>query len=76
MLRITRKQTHLTTVSLARKLGVSAQRVLVLCKTGRIAGAQRVGRDWIIPRTYVILPSTNKRGGKRMLKIREVRNEA
>lgn len=71
MLRISRKAKHYTTVSLAKKLGVSTQRVRVLCLSGRIAGAERVGRDWIIPADYIIKPSRNKRGGKSFTKIRQ-----
>ncbi|MEG2001267.1 MAG: DNA-binding protein [Evtepia sp.] len=31
------------------KWGISARRVAVLCKEGRVAGAQRVGANWGIP---------------------------
>lgn len=29
--------------------GISARRVAILCKEGRIPGAQLVGKSWIVP---------------------------
>ncbi len=31
------------------KMGLSKRRVIVLCQEGRVAGAQKAGRNWIIP---------------------------
>ena len=43
----------LTTRQLARRLGLSErtghQRIADMCKVGRIPGAVKVGRDWLIP---------------------------
>lgn len=69
MIRIVKTQPFYTTVTLAKKLGVSISRIQLLCRTGRIAGAQRQGRDWVIPSDYVIKPSRAKTGGKRFAKI-------
>jgi excisionase family DNA binding protein len=39
----------LTTSEAAKILGVTPRRVRVLASTGRLRGAQQVGRDWLIP---------------------------
>jgi excisionase family DNA binding protein len=39
----------LTVAEAAARAGVTAQRVRLLCKQGRIPGARRFGRDWLIP---------------------------
>jgi len=39
----------LSTQQAADKLGVNCSRVRALLAQGRIAGAQKVGRNWIIP---------------------------
>jgi excisionase family DNA binding protein len=33
----------------ALRAGVSRQRVRLLCKQGRLPGARRFGRDWLVP---------------------------
>lgn len=45
-----------TVAEAAHELGVSERRVRVLCAEGRIVGARRVGRDWVIPRPIRVLP--------------------
>lgn len=40
---------NLTVPQAAAELRISAPRVRVLLKTGRIPGAEKFGRDWIIP---------------------------
>lgn len=35
----------------AEKWGISTRRVQVLCKNGRIEGAAKLGREWVIPAT-------------------------
>jgi hypothetical protein len=44
---------YLTTRQLARRLGMSErtghQRIALMCGIGRIPGAVKIGRDWIIP---------------------------
>jgi hypothetical protein len=45
-----------STKDVAKWLGVSVGRVRTLCQQGRVADAQVVGRDWIIPMPPEILP--------------------
>ena len=51
----------------ARRLGVSTQWVLKLCRDGRINGARRIGRDWLIPEGASIEPPPPR--PSRMIKI-------
>ena len=44
-------EAQLMTTSEAAKLwGITTRRVQVLCDTGKVPGAVRMGRTWIIPR--------------------------
>ena len=38
-----------TTAFFAAEWNIKARRVALLCEQGRIPGAEKVGRDWIIP---------------------------
>jgi hypothetical protein len=40
---------YLTTFEIAKKWGLSARRVGILCAGDRIPGVQKAGRMWIIP---------------------------
>lgn len=40
---------YLTTFEVAKKWGLSARRVGILCACDRIPGVQKAGRMWIIP---------------------------
>lgn len=40
-----------TTAEMAAKWGVSPRRVAVLCGQGRVSGAAKVGKTWLIPET-------------------------
>lgn len=40
---------YYSTVELAEKWGISSRRIGVLCEEGRIPGAQKIGRVWMIP---------------------------
>ena len=40
---------YLTINEVAEKWGITPRRVRVLCKTGRIKGASKLGREWAIP---------------------------
>lgn len=47
------------------KLGdISARRVRALCNEGRIPGAVKHGRDWMLPDNPTVLPATRTRPGK------------
>ena len=48
----------------AAKWGVSAERVLVLCREGRIEGAALVGGTWVIPARVRVLKAGRERPGK------------
>ena len=50
----------ITVKDAAEKWKVSARRVQILCSEGRIKGAYRFGRSWMIPRTAV-LPNARRR---------------
>jgi excisionase family DNA binding protein len=47
----------ISTAEAAVKLGVTQRRVQVLCEQGRIKGARRIGRTWIVPATIRIEPA-------------------
>ncbi len=49
--------TYLTTVQAAAAACLSEQRIRVLCAEGRIAGAMKIGKAWLIPAKFKITPS-------------------
>lgn len=56
-LRLGDRGEEITTVAeAAHELGVSERRVRALCAEGRVVGARRIGRDWVIPRPIRVLP--------------------
>ena len=40
---------YLTTLEMSEKWGISARRIALLCEQGRIAGAVKKGKTWLIP---------------------------
>ena len=54
----------------AEYLGVSARRVRRLCVEGRIQGAEKCGRAWILPDSIIVLPAGRVRPGKIKLAMR------
>jgi excisionase family DNA binding protein len=48
----------------ASVLGVSERRLRILCAQGRVQGATKVGRDWLIPKPIVVAPAARVRPGK------------
>lgn len=54
--------TTLTAEQAAEILGVTPRRVRTLCRAGRIVGARKIGRDWIIPNPPSVVPA--RRGPK------------
>lgn len=58
------KQEFITVKAAADKLQVAISRITVLCRQGRIAGAQKIGRDWIIPADVKVTSGTRSRPGK------------
>ena len=47
----------ITTVEAARRLGLSRQWIFKLCAAGRVPGARKDGRDWLIPAGAKIQPT-------------------
>ena len=41
----------LTSVEIAKKWGISSRRVALLCSEGRVEGAIKKGKTWLIPET-------------------------
>lgn len=52
------------TKTAAEKLNITPRRVRVLCEQGRIRGAKKVGRDWLLPPNPVVLAAERRRPGK------------
>ena len=40
---------YISVVETAKKWNISRRRVALLCKTGRVPGASKVGSYWIVP---------------------------
>ena len=40
---------YLTTVEMSKKWNITSRRIGVLCAEGRIAGAVKKGKTWLIP---------------------------
>lgn len=55
----------ITVKQFADKRGVSTIRVRQFIAEGRIAGARKLGRDWLIPERAVVRASANPRGRPR-----------
>jgi len=51
----------LTSAEAGAKLGISADHMRRLCKAGRVIGAMKYGRDWMIPES--VLSSVKRRPG-------------
>ena len=54
----------ITVRSAAAKLGISPRRIQVLCAQGRMKGAKKLGRDWLIPSPPVVTPGSKWSPGK------------
>jgi len=55
----------LTTDEAAARLGVTADRVRMLCRQRRIPGAKLIGRTWMLPDRFAVTPGTRGPKGKR-----------
>ena len=51
---------YLTTVELSERWNITSRRIGVLCAEGRIEGAIKKGKTWLIPVSYthLTLPTT------------------
>jgi hypothetical protein len=68
---------HYMVVSeMARRERLSERRARVLCATGRVIGASRIGRAWVVPRNYVIDPPLDTSRRKKGLDLDERIREA
>jgi hypothetical protein len=54
----------ITVAQAETKLNIKARRIRVLCDQKRIPGAEKVGRDWVLPDNPVVTPAANPRPGK------------
>jgi excisionase family DNA binding protein len=52
----------LSTAEAATELGITVRRIQALLKAGRFVGAQKFGRDWMIPRSAMEAVKTRKPG--------------
>lgn len=58
----------ITLKQFAEKHGLTDSRVRQLIAEARIAGARKLGRDWMIPNRAVIRPPANPRGRPKSVK--------
>ena len=59
----------MTTKEAAAQWGITTRRVQVLCEVGKVVGAVRMGRTWIIPRgTQKPIDGRTKQAKKGFLK--------
>jgi hypothetical protein len=58
------KNTLISLPTAASMLSVSERRLRVLCAAGRVQGATKIGRDWLIPSPVVVRPAERRRPGK------------
>lgn len=62
-----RKQEMISVRQAANKLGISVERMRVLCRDGRVKGAQMVGKVWILPAEPKVSAAGRQRPGKLLL---------
>jgi hypothetical protein len=55
---------NLTIPVAAVLLDISPRRLRVLCAAGRVQGAKKLGRDWLIPSPVQVVPGSRIRPGK------------
>lgn len=53
---------YMTALEISKKWNISSRRVGVLCTEGRIIGAVKKGKMWLIPQ-YAIKPADARRKG-------------
>lgn len=51
---------YLTSQQAADSLGLTRRRIRQLCESGQIAGAVKLGRDWMIPPKFKVCPPPKK----------------
>ena len=50
-------KTLLHVAKFAARIGVSPARVRQLCAVGRVAGARKVGKVWVVPADAYVIPA-------------------
>lgn len=50
----------ISTKEAAARIGVIQRRIQQLITEQRIPGAQKIGRDWLVPDDFVVLPSAER----------------
>jgi hypothetical protein len=65
----------LTTAEAAAELGIGLTRTLVLLRAGKFVGAQKIGRDWIIPRASLAHVTVYGKSGRPPRKKRRNPND-
>jgi excisionase family DNA binding protein len=58
---------YITARQAAKLCKVSVRRIQVLAEAGRITGAKKLGRDWLIPPGFTVTPAPKR--PKKMLKL-------
>lgn len=54
----------ITVAQAAKKMKITPRRVRVLCAQGRIIGAEKIGRDWLLPDKPTVRAADRRRPGK------------
>lgn len=44
---------YITTVEMSKKWGISSRRISLLCSQGRVPGAEKKGKTWLLPKDAV-----------------------
>ena len=44
---------YLTTIEMSKKWGISSRRISLLCSQGRVPGAEKKGKTWLLPKDAV-----------------------
>ena len=44
---------YITTIEMSKIWGISSRRISLLCSQGRVPGAEKMGKTWLIPKDAV-----------------------
>ena len=73
---MTLKEQLISAPDAGKILGLTAVRVGVLCRQGRFNGAEKIGRNWVIPREAVENFKRLPPGGRRNIKYQTEEDKA
>lgn len=65
-----------STTEVAEMLGIHPTQARVLCQQGRLQGAQKVGRDWVIPEGAIREYKPRGPGRPKAPKLKDILREA